>query len=95
VTDDDYNNFLKQIALSNPSIVVYDTETTGLNIIKDKPFLFAIGFENLVYTFEPKKEWLEKLLFRLYLFLLARPYQSIVYCLNLWQNKYARNTSEI
>ena len=61
VTDDDYNNFLKQIALSNPSIVVYDTETTGLNIIKDKPFLFAIGFENLVYTFEPKKEWLEKL----------------------------------
>ena len=33
--------------------VGFDTESTGLHIIKDKPFLFQIGWEGNVYLFEP------------------------------------------
>jgi DNA polymerase-1 len=44
-----------------PEIVVYDTETTGLNIMKDKPFLMSIGFEKHVYTLEPKPQWVNKI----------------------------------
>lgn len=35
-----------------PKIIVYDTETTGLNFITDKPFLYAIGWVGNVYTFD-------------------------------------------
>lgn len=42
-----------------PQIVVYDTETTGLNILEDKPFLMAIGFEKNIFIFEPVKEVLD------------------------------------
>ena len=31
----------------------FDTEATGLHIIKDKPFLFQIGWGRKVYLFEP------------------------------------------
>ena len=46
------------IALFNkiqPKVGAFDTETTGLHIVKDKPFLFQFGFlhptENIGYTF--------------------------------------------
>ena len=42
-----------------PQIIVYDTETTGLNILEDKPFLMAIGFEKNIFIFEPVKEILD------------------------------------
>ena len=42
-----------------PQIIVYDTETTGLNILEDKPFLMAIGFEKNIFVFEPVKEILD------------------------------------
>jgi DNA polymerase-1 len=37
----------------NNSTLYYDTETTGLHIIKDSPFLIAFGFGNTVYTMHP------------------------------------------
>ena len=33
--------------------VGFDTEATGLHILKDKPFLFQIGWKGNVYLFEP------------------------------------------
>jgi DNA polymerase I len=43
----------------------WDTESTGLHIIKDKPFLIQFGWlipgqdGGRVFTFEPKKEFME------------------------------------
>ena len=50
------------IALGNvfnkikPEIVAWDTETTGLHITNDKPFLMGIGFADRLYVYEPS-EW--------------------------------------
>lgn len=60
-TDYDLQELLDTIAQVKPEIVVYDTETTGLNIMKDKPFLMSIGFEKHVYTLEPKPQWVNKI----------------------------------
>ena len=35
-------------ALSNTKYFAYDTETTGLNFMKDKPFLIIFGFDKSV-----------------------------------------------
>lgn len=35
----------------------FDTETTGLNIVVDKPFLVSFGFGNNVYTFDYNPCW--------------------------------------
>jgi DNA polymerase I - 3''-5'' exonuclease and polymerase domains len=35
-----------------PNYVVYDTETTGLDFIQDKPFLISVGFDKYSYVFE-------------------------------------------
>jgi DNA polymerase-1 len=43
-----------------PKIIVYDTETTGLNFMTDKPFLYAIGWVGHVYTFDINKILLRK-----------------------------------
>lgn len=42
------------IPFPKDKVVAFDTETSGLNIITDKPFLFVAGFENKVYY------WLNK-----------------------------------
>jgi DNA polymerase-1 len=39
-----------------PSLVAWDTETTGLDFIKDKPFLFGFGFDKDIYIMKPKKD---------------------------------------
>ena len=39
-------------ALSNTRYFAYDTETTGLNFIKDKPFLIIFGFDKNVYYWD-------------------------------------------
>jgi DNA polymerase-1 len=59
--DNDFVDFINTINTIKPSVVVYDTETTGLNIMKDKPFLMSIGFEKHVYTLEPKPQWVNKI----------------------------------
>jgi DNA polymerase I len=59
--DVDFVDLINTINQVKPEVVVYDTETTGLNIMKDKPFLMSIGFENNVYTLEPKPQWVNKI----------------------------------
>lgn len=39
-------------ALSNTKYFAYDTETTGLNFMKDKPFLIIFGFDKSVYYWD-------------------------------------------
>lgn len=60
-TDQDFVEFLNKLNEVKPDVVVYDTETTGLNIITDKPFLMSIGFEKYVYTLEPKQDWVNRI----------------------------------
>ena len=38
--------------LSNTKYFAYDTETTGLNFMKDKPFLIIFGFDKSVYYWD-------------------------------------------
>lgn len=44
-----YNNAVSKV-------LYFDTETTGLNTMTDKPFLVAFGFDKNVYTFEVGNE---------------------------------------
>jgi len=60
-TEDDLIKFLDILSTVKPSVVVYDTETTGLNIMQDKPFLMSIGFDLNVFTLEPKVQWVNKI----------------------------------
>ena len=38
--------------MSNTRYFAYDTETTGLNFMKDVPFLIIFGFDKYVYQWE-------------------------------------------
>ena len=60
-----------------PSIIVWDTETTGLNIIKDTPFLIGFGFSKYLYVFAPEKALIE-MMFEM----MCRPYVSFVFAHN-------------
>lgn len=51
-------NILKKYHEVKPELVGWDTETTGLNFMKDTPFLIGIGFGKNIYMFEPKKEYM-------------------------------------
>lgn len=44
-----------------PKYICYDTETTGLNIMLDLPFLYTVGWGKKVFAFEPTKEMIEAL----------------------------------
>ena len=44
--------FIKDAIREQPDFICFDTETTGLHIIKDKPFLVSIGFNKHVRTFD-------------------------------------------
>lgn len=48
---------LQDMRSSVPNYVGFDTETTGLNIITDKPFLVSFGYNDKVYTFDYKPDW--------------------------------------
>lgn len=51
-----YSKQLEDIWESEPTAIKavgFDTEGTGLHIIKDKPFLFQLGWKRKVYLFEP------------------------------------------
>lgn len=45
--------------IDKPKSVAFDTETTGLHIIKDKPFLIQLGWNHKVFTFEPTEELMQ------------------------------------
>ena len=40
--------------MSNTKYFAYDTETTGLNFMKDTPFIVTFGFDKCVYVWETK-----------------------------------------
>ena len=42
----DYRRFIQEYLDCKPNLSSFDTETTGLNIALDKPFLIQIGFAN-------------------------------------------------
>lgn len=53
VKDEDIPKILDDFYHSgNYDIIGFDTETTGLNLLKDKPFLLAFGFGKQVYVAE-------------------------------------------
>ena len=47
-----FSKVFKDIEENKPNYIGFDTETTGLNIITDKPFLVSFGYNNKVYTFD-------------------------------------------
>ena len=56
-TETQMSSALVDIDNQKPNYVGFDTETTGLNIITDKPFLVSFGYNDRVYTFDYKPEW--------------------------------------
>jgi DNA polymerase-1 len=44
-----------------PDFITYDTETTGLHIKKDRPFLGAVCYDNVVFVFPTDPEMLQSL----------------------------------
>lgn len=68
-TNKDYDYIIQQLQLYKPLYIGFDTETTGLNIYKDKPFLFIISFlknnnplEGVVFTIDYDSEKIKPLL---------------------------------
>lgn len=57
-------DFKERLMRDKPQIIAYDTETTGLNFMKDKPFLVGIGYDKTLYVTEPTHELFD-LLFNL------------------------------
>ena len=51
-TAQQFSEVFKDIESTKPNYVGFDTETTGLNIITDKPFLVSFGYSGNVYTFD-------------------------------------------
>lgn len=54
----DIEKLLKE---ERPDTIVYDTETTGLNFMVDKPFLLGIEFNKNIYITEPNRDFFEML----------------------------------
>ena len=51
--DEQLEDIKEKFNHTKPSLVVFDTETTGLSHIEDKPFLIGFGFDNYLYVYEP------------------------------------------
>ena len=49
----------KRFNAMNVSEMFFDTETTGLNVITDYPFLIQLAFGKIIYVFEPTTELME------------------------------------
>lgn len=56
-----FQKVLTDLYNANPDVAVLDTETTGLDIMKDKPFLVGVGYNKEVFVFEPTKQKMEQL----------------------------------
>lgn len=52
----DVNIITNKIKELKPDFITYDTETTGIHLKKDRPFLAAVCFKNHVYVFPAVKE---------------------------------------
>lgn len=53
IVSDDVSQMYERFVELQPNYIVYDTETTGLDFMNDKPFLYSVGFDNYVFIFEP------------------------------------------
>ncbi len=47
------HNLIQDFEKDQPCVLYLDTETTGLNIMKDKPFLITIGWNDKIYITSP------------------------------------------
>ncbi len=56
------NEVIEDMTVNRPNYVGFDTETTGLNIITDKPFLVSFGYSDKVYTFDYRPDFFEQLI---------------------------------
>lgn len=61
-TDRQLDLALQDMRSIGPNYVGFDTETTGLNIITDKPFLVSFGYSDRVYTFDYRPDWFNALI---------------------------------
>lgn len=52
---EDLRGVIPTLTEDAPRFFTYDTETTGLHIIKDRPFLGAVCWDNKVFVFETNK----------------------------------------
>ena len=59
ILSDSVSEMYEKFSELHPNYIVYDTETTGLDFIQDKPFLYAVGFDKYVFIFEPTPDNLE------------------------------------
>lgn len=57
----EFESIFKELENADTDIIAWDTETTGLNFLKDKPFLVGFGFCKNIYIIEAKKELIEKM----------------------------------
>lgn len=62
--DEDFIHVANIFKETRPEIVAWDTETTGLHIKTDVPFLVGFGFNKRLYIYEPSK-WRNEFLFNL------------------------------
>jgi len=61
-TFEELNNAIDDFVINKPNYIGFDTETTGLNIITDKPFLVSFGYNNKVYTFDYRPDFFGQLI---------------------------------
>ena len=54
--DEQLEDIKEKFSHTKPSLVVFDTETTGLSHIEDKPFLVGFGFDKYLYVYEPNEK---------------------------------------
>lgn len=60
-TREDIDEFISAYKRDKPPFAVFDTETTGLNLILDKPFLLAVGYKGRVITVDWNKDLVDTL----------------------------------
>ena len=61
-TDREIDLMCQDLRASGTNYAGFDTETTGLNIITDKPFLVSFGYNDRVYTFDYRPDWFGSLI---------------------------------
>ena len=59
------HDILTRFEKDKPRSIGFDTETTGLHIKKDTPFLFQLGWGRVVYLFDPTRRDMMQVFFQL------------------------------
>jgi len=64
-TEDDIKQMELDFTMSDVRYFAYDTETTGLNFMQDKPFLVIFGFKGYVYQWDANYKEATEAMFRI------------------------------